>query len=128
VTHKVFPNILPYFGKPAVFGFAGWTGRSVQRRTKELINRGCEKISPERVEQVLMSFPGVADAAVFAIPDDVWGERVAAVILPRNGFHVRPTDLTSYCRDRLAPFEIPERIAFADQLPLTPKGRSIASK
>lgn len=93
----------------------------MQGRTKELINRGGAKVSPERVEQVLMSFPGVADAAVFAIPDDVYGERIAAVILARNGFHVTPTDLTSYCRDRLAPFEIPERIAFADQLPLTPK-------
>jgi acyl-CoA synthetase (AMP-forming)/AMP-acid ligase II len=95
---------------------------TVQGRIKELINRGGEKISPERVEEVLVSYPGVADAVVFGIPDDLYGERVAAVIVLHNGFHVVPTDLTSYCRDRLAPFEIPERITFADQLPLTPKG------
>ncbi|HZA10647.1 FadD7 family fatty acid--CoA ligase, partial [Mycobacterium sp.] len=95
---------------------------TVQGRIKELINRGGEKISPEHVEEVLMSYPGVADAAVFGVPDDLYGERVAAVIVPHNGFHVGPSDLTRYCRDRLAPFEIPERIAFADRLPLTPKG------
>lgn len=95
---------------------------TVQGRIKELINRAGEKISPERVEHALMSYPGVADAAVFAIPDDLYGERVAAVIVARKGVHIAPTDLTSYCRDRLAPFEIPERIAFADQLPLTGKG------
>jgi acyl-CoA synthetase (AMP-forming)/AMP-acid ligase II len=91
-------------------------------RIKELINRGGEKISPERVEEVLMSSPGVADAAVIGVPDDLYGERIAAVIVPRNGFHVTPKDLACYCRDRLAPFEIPERITFADQLPLTAKG------
>jgi acyl-CoA synthetase (AMP-forming)/AMP-acid ligase II len=107
-------------------GDLGSVGRdgllTVRGRIKELINRGGEKISPERVEEVLMSYPGVADAAVFGIPDDLYGERVAAVIVPRNGFHVAPTDLTGYCRDRLAKFEIPERIAFADRLPLTAKG------
>jgi acyl-CoA synthetase (AMP-forming)/AMP-acid ligase II len=95
---------------------------TVQGRIKELINRGGEKISPERVEGVLMSYPGVDVAAVFGTPDDLYGERVAAVIVAHNGFHVESTSLISYCRDRLAPFEIPERIVFADQLPLTPKG------
>ena len=92
---------------------------SVKGRIKELINRGGEKISPERVEDVLTSHPDVAQAVVFGIPDALYGERVAAVVVTRDGGHL---DLTTYSRGRLADFEIPERIAFADELPLTAKG------
>ena len=92
---------------------------SVKGRIKELINRGGEKISPERVEDVLKSHPDVAQAVVFGIPDALYGERVAAVVVTRDGCHL---DLIAYSRGRLADFEIPERIAFADELPLTAKG------
>jgi acyl-CoA synthetase (AMP-forming)/AMP-acid ligase II len=95
---------------------------TVRGRIKELINRGGEKISPQHVEEILMSHPGVAQAAVFGIPDPLYGERVAALIQPEKGFHVDSTDLLSYCRHILASFEIPERIAVADQLPLNGKG------
>jgi acyl-CoA synthetase (AMP-forming)/AMP-acid ligase II len=56
---------------------------------------------------------------VFGIPDELYGERVAAVVVTRDG--CRP-DLITYSRDRLAGFEIPRQIAFADELPLTAKG------
>jgi acyl-CoA synthetase (AMP-forming)/AMP-acid ligase II len=92
---------------------------SVTGRIKELINRGGEKISPEHIEDVLMSHPDVAQAVVFGIPDALHGERVVAVVVTRDGGH---PDLAAYSRGRLADFEIPERIAFADELPLTAKG------
>ncbi|HYZ68661.1 MAG TPA: FadD7 family fatty acid--CoA ligase [Mycobacterium sp.] len=95
---------------------------TIQGRIKELINRGGEKISPEHVEQVLMSHRGVNQAAVFAVPDALYGERVAAAIVPHNGFHLQESELVSYCTHRLAKFEIPERITFVDKLPLTAKG------
>jgi acyl-CoA synthetase (AMP-forming)/AMP-acid ligase II len=95
---------------------------SVTGRIKELINRGGEKISPEHVEDILVSHPDVAQAAVFGIPDPLYGEKVGAIVVQRHGFRADRTDLTSYCRGRLAEFEIPERIIFVDQLPLTAKG------
>jgi acyl-CoA synthetase (AMP-forming)/AMP-acid ligase II len=95
---------------------------TIQGRIKDLINRGGEKISPEHVEEILMSHPGVAQAAVFGVPDALYGERVAAFIVPYNGFHVDPAELVSYSRRRLAAFEIPERIVVTDRLPLTAKG------
>jgi acyl-CoA synthetase (AMP-forming)/AMP-acid ligase II len=98
---------------------------SVTGRIKELINRGGEKISPERVEDVLTSHPDVAQAVVFGIPDALYGERVAAVVVTRDGCHL---DLTAYSRGRLADFEIPERITFADELPLTAKGSANRAK
>jgi acyl-CoA synthetase (AMP-forming)/AMP-acid ligase II len=92
---------------------------TVKGRIKEQINRGGEKISPERVEDVLTSHPDVAQAVVFGIADALYGERVAAAVVTRDG---RQPDLSAYSRGRLAHFEIPERITFADELPLTAKG------
>jgi acyl-CoA synthetase (AMP-forming)/AMP-acid ligase II len=92
---------------------------SVRGRIKEQINRGGEKISPEHVEDALIAHPDVTQAVVFGIPDELYGERVAAVVVTRDGCH---PDLIAHSRGRLAQFEIPERIAFTDELPLTAKG------
>jgi acyl-CoA synthetase (AMP-forming)/AMP-acid ligase II len=94
----------------------------VQGRIKDQINRGGEKISPEHVEEVLLAHPGVSQAAVFGVADALYGERVGAIVVCRRRSHLDAAGLTSYCRQHLAPFEIPEQITFADHLPLTPKG------
>jgi acyl-CoA synthetase (AMP-forming)/AMP-acid ligase II len=91
-------------------------------RIKELINRGGEKISPEHVEDVLAGHPDVAEVAVFGIPDPVYEETVAAVIVPRAAAPPTTTELAEFCRDSLAAFEIPDSIQVADELPHTPKG------
>ncbi|AGB23896.1 acyl-CoA synthetase (AMP-forming)/AMP-acid ligase II [Mycobacterium sp. JS623] len=95
---------------------------TIRGRIKELINRGGEKISPEHVEEVLVSYPGVASAAVFGVADELYGERVAALVVPRPGRHVDSADLVAYSRERLSAFEIPELITITDTLPLTAKG------
>jgi len=95
---------------------------TIRGRIKELINRGGEKISPEHVEEVLVSYPGVAAAAVFGDADELYGERVAALVVPRKGRHVDSADLIAYSRQRLSAFEIPEQITITDTLPLTAKG------
>jgi acyl-CoA synthetase (AMP-forming)/AMP-acid ligase II len=92
---------------------------SVKGRIKEQINRGGEKISPEHVEDVLMSHPDVEQVVVFGVADALYGERVAALVVTRDGSH---PDLTAYSRGRLANFEVPERITFTNELPLTAKG------
>lgn len=94
---------------------------SIRGRIKELINRGGEKISPERVEGVLASHPGVQENAVFGVPDALYGEAVAAVIVPREP---APTaqELTEFCREKLASFEIPATFQMASELPHTAKG------
>lgn len=91
-------------------------------RIKELINRGGEKVSPERVEGVLASHPDVVEAAVFGIPDLVYGESVAAVIVPGQAGAPTGAELADYCRARLAAFEVPGSIQEADALPHTAKG------
>ncbi|OBJ86475.1 FadD7 family fatty acid--CoA ligase [Mycobacterium asiaticum] len=94
---------------------------SIRGRIKELINRGGEKISPERVEGVLASHPNVLEVGVFGVPHPMYGEAVAAVIVPRASAP-SADELIEFCRDRLAPFEIPATFQVVDELPHTAKG------
>lgn len=93
----------------------------VTGRVKNLINRGGEKISPEHVEQVLTTYPAVAQAAVVGVPDELYGEQVAAAVVTHSGATLDTAALTEYCRNRLASFEIPQRIITVTELPLTAK-------
>jgi fatty-acyl-CoA synthase/long-chain acyl-CoA synthetase len=93
-------------------------------RLKELIIRGGENISPAEVEVALAAHPDVAESAVIGLPDERWGEIVAAVLTTRRP----PTEdleqrLTEHCLDRLAPFKTPVRWFFVDELPHTPSGK-----
>ncbi len=94
----------------------------IRGRIKELINRGGEKISPEHVEGVLASHPDIVEAAVFGKPDKMYGETVAAVIVPRGSASPTPAELAAFCRERLAPFEVPAGFQEASELPHTAKG------
>jgi oxalate---CoA ligase len=90
-------------------------------RIKELINRGGEKISPYEVEAVLLEHPAVSEAAVYPKPDAVYGEQVAAVVVPRAD--VAGEDLLRHCRERMAAFKVPVTIAVLDAIPKGPTGK-----
>jgi acyl-CoA synthetase (AMP-forming)/AMP-acid ligase II len=91
-------------------------------RIKNLINRGGEKISPEHVEDILAGCPGVAEAAVFAIPDATYGQRVGAAVVVIKGESIGSEQILQYCRNRLAAFEVPDRLEVVSALPHTAKG------
>ncbi len=95
---------------------------TIRGRIKELINRGGEKISPEHVEGVLANHPGVLEVAVFGRPDPMYGETVAAAIVPRGTASPTPDELAEFCRDRLAPYEVPADFRLVEELPHTAKG------
>jgi acyl-CoA synthetase (AMP-forming)/AMP-acid ligase II len=97
-------------------------------RASDLIIRGGENIAPDEVEQVLESHPGVDEAAVVGVPDEEWGERVAAVVVLREGASVSADDLIEYARQRLASFKKPERIVFADSVPRGPLGKLLRNE
>ncbi|OBG74875.1 acyl-CoA synthetase [Mycobacterium sp. E1214] len=94
----------------------------IRGRIKELINRGGEKISPEHVEGVLASHPDLLEVAVFAVPDQLYGEAVAAAFVARGSAAPTADELTEFCRERLAPFEVPASFEPAAELPHTAKG------
>jgi len=76
-------------------------------RIKNIINRGGEKISPEHVEAILAECSGVTEAAVFAIPDATYGERVGAAVVIAEGESVAPEEILQDSRNRLAPSRYP---------------------
>ncbi|MFG1465485.1 AMP-binding protein [Xanthobacter sp. DSM 24535] len=90
-------------------------------RKKEIIIRGGENISPLEVEEVICRHPAVRDVAVGGMPDRIWGEIVVACIVPSQD--VSEEEILSYCRDNLADFKVPVRIAFAEDLPRNATGK-----
>ena len=95
----------------------------IEGRIKEMIIRGGENIYPREIEAVLLSHPGVAEAAVIGVADRFWGEEVAAVIRPVSKNPPTVAELTDFCRSRLAAFKIPSRWAFTESFPLTASGK-----
>lgn len=93
-------------------------------RLKDLIIRGGMNIYPREVEDVLFDHPEVGQASVVAIPDPVWGESIAAVILPANpSSPPAPDALHAHCREQLAPHKTPTHWFYVDAYPLTPSGK-----
>jgi len=92
-------------------------------RKDDMIIRGGENISPAEVEAVLYSHSCVEEVAVIGLPDVEWGQRVAAVVVPRPGTAVGEADLLEFCRQRLASFKKPEVFHFVDALPKNQMGK-----
>jgi acyl-CoA synthetase (AMP-forming)/AMP-acid ligase II len=91
-------------------------------RAKDFIKRGGEMISPEEVEQVLISHPEVDDAAVIGVPDLEWGEEVRAVVV-RRSTSLDEKALMEHCHQRLASFKQPRSVVFVDELPRNAMGK-----
>ncbi|MGY0020128.1 long-chain-fatty-acid--CoA ligase [Streptomyces sp. YJ-C3] len=89
-------------------------------RKKDIIIRGGYNVYPREVEEVLMRHPGIGHAAVIGLPDDVHGEEVCAVIVPRPGTALDAAELTAWSKEHLGKHKYPRRIEFTDQLPLGP--------
>ena len=82
-------------------------------RLKDIINRGGENISTIEVEAVLLSAPNVADACVLAVPDDVMGEKVGAVLFGGTG-DIDVAAVLEHCRGQLADFKVPQYVTVVD--------------
>jgi acyl-CoA synthetase (AMP-forming)/AMP-acid ligase II len=87
------------------------------------INSGGEKIFPEEVEAALKSHPSVFDALVVGVPDEKWGERVAAVVQPRAGTSVLLEDLDKHCRTKIAGYKVPRELHLVDEIGRQPSGK-----
>jgi fatty-acyl-CoA synthase len=90
-------------------------------RSKDVIISGGENIASVEVEKMLVSHPGVLEAAVVAVPDERWGERPVAFVTPAGGA-VTEAELIGFVRDRLAHFKAPDRVWF-QELPKTSTGK-----
>jgi long-chain acyl-CoA synthetase len=91
-----------------------------------MIISGGANIYPAEVESVLLSYPKVADAAVFGIPDADWGEQVKAVVEPAAG--VAPNaaladEIMAFCLQHAAKYKCPKSIDFIETMPRDPNGK-----
>lgn len=93
-------------------------------RAKDMINRGGENVYSVEVENAMAGAPGVADAAVVGVPDDVMGEKVGAVVVSETGRDFDPGAVVAYLSERLAKFKIPQYFDVrTDPLPRNPGGK-----
>ena len=87
------------------------------------INSGGEKIFPEEVEAAIKSHPAVFDCTVVGVPDQRWGERVAAVVELRAGAGATLEDIQQHCRKRIAGYKVPRELHTVDKLVRSPSGK-----
>jgi oxalate---CoA ligase len=92
-------------------------------RTKEIINRGGEKISPYDVEKALLRHPAVREAAAFAVPHPRLGENVGAAVVLQPGASATSSELVNFLYDLLAPFQMPRQVHVLASLPLGVTGK-----
>ena len=96
-------------------------------RAKDFVKRGGEMVAPEEVERLLHACPGVEECAVIGLPDETWGETVAAVVVPSPDGAPSEESLLASC-ESLARFKRPERVFFVEELPRNALGKVLKSE
>lgn len=100
----------------------------VCERTLDVVISGGVNIYPAEIEQVLMAMPGVADCAVFGIPDQEYGESLAAYVQGQPGMRLDGEATRAFVRNRLAGYKVPRLIKFVDALPREDTGKILKRK
>ena len=88
------------------------------------INTGGEKVFPEEVEAALKTHPGVFDTVVVGVPDERWGETVAAVVAPREGTELTLDDLKAHVKGTIAGYKAPRKLVLVDEVVRSPTGKA----
>ncbi len=97
-------------------------------RKKECINTGGEKIFPQEVEEILLQHPQVEDTCVIGVPDEDWGEKVRAVVVPKDEGDLTQEEVIEWCRGKMAGFKKPKSVVFCNSLPTSPVGKVLRAK
>ena len=97
---------------------------TLKGRCKDLIIRAVYNVYPPEVELVLTQHPAVNECAVIGCPDDEWGERVAAVVVPHDGLPATTPEIIAFCRERLAHYKAPRQVVSSTNCRATPWARS----
>jgi fatty-acyl-CoA synthase len=95
----------------------------ISDRTKDVIKSGGEWISSVELENEIMAYPGVREAAVIGVPDPRWTERPLVVVVSEQGTQLEPRDMLAFLSERVARLWLPERWAFVEELPKTSVGK-----
>jgi len=97
--------------------------RILGRSSVDILKTGGEKVSALEIEDVLRSHESVVDCAVVGVPDPVWGDRVCAAVVAREGATVTAEDLRAFTKRRLAPYKVPKDVQLVADLPRNAMGK-----
>ena len=92
-------------------------------RKSDMIIRGGENIYPREIDEVLYQHPQIASAAVIGIPDELYGEEVAAVVVLKPGAKTSEQGVIEFCKARLADYKCPKTVRFVEDIPKGPTGK-----
>jgi fatty-acyl-CoA synthase len=92
-------------------------------RLKDMVIRGGENISPREVEEFLFTHPAIQEVQCFGVPDEKFGEQLAAWVRPRQGSSLTADEVKQFCRGRISHFKIPHYVRIVDDFPMTVTGK-----
>jgi fatty-acyl-CoA synthase len=96
---------------------------SIIGRSKEMIIRGGENLSPSEIESYILEHPDVLDVAVIGLPDLKYGEEVCAVVRTTEIKHASPEEIRAWCSERVSRWKVPKYVVFVDVFPTTHSGK-----
>jgi len=96
---------------------------SIVDRVKDLIIRGGYNVYPREVEEVLWEHPDIVEVAVVGVPDEHYGEEIAAVTVLAPGSEATPESIRAWAKERLSAYKVPHLFAFVDALPKGATGK-----
>jgi len=92
-------------------------------RKSDMIIRGGENIYPREIDELLYKHPSVAEAAAIGVPDELYGEEVAAFVVLKEGGAASEDEIKAYCREHLADYKCPKSVRVVESLPKGPTGK-----
>ena len=92
-------------------------------RKSDMIIRGGENIYPREIDELLYKHPSVAEAAAIGVPDELYGEEVAAFVVLKEGWTATEDEIKAYCREHLADYKCPKTVRIVASLPKGPTGK-----
>jgi long-chain acyl-CoA synthetase len=95
----------------------------VHDRVKDMIVSGGENIYPAEVESAIFGHPDVQEVAVIGVPDQMWGEAVRAVVVPKAGHTKDAQSILDFARQRIAGYKVPKAVDFVSELPRNASGK-----
>jgi malonyl-CoA/methylmalonyl-CoA synthetase len=97
-------------------------------RIKHIIITGGENVSAKEVETVINTVQGVVESSVVGIPDEKWGEKVVAAVVPKPGYNPKPEQIQAVCKEHLHDWKCPKEILFAEEIPRNTMGKVLKDK
>jgi fatty-acyl-CoA synthase len=92
-------------------------------RSKDMIIRGGENVYPREIEEFLYGHPNVRDVQVVGVPDQRYGEEIAAIVIPRTGDRIDADSVREFCRGKIAHYKIPRYVIPVEEFPMTVTGK-----